>query len=432
MRGGAQGGPVAEGGGPSDAARASDNAQSGSAAQDPAQMAAAAALEGGAQPANAPPSDTARSGAAVTDAGAPGTADPTQTLANDTGLPELPETGIRHPWETPPPEGEATKIAPGVLWMRLPLPMRLDHVNCYALRDDDGWTVVDTGFDTPRSRAVWQRLLAGPLNGAPVVRVLATHQHPDHIGLAGWFMADGAELLTSRTAWLMARMLVLDVQDRATPEQLAFWRHAGMDPDRLAARATDRPWNTADIVYPLPLGFRRLTEGQTLRLGRRDWRVAMGEGHAAEHVTLWSQDDDLVIGGDQLLPGISPNLGVYATEPAANPVQGWLDSCARLAALARPGHLVLPGHKLPFSGLPTRLAQLADNHESALRRVLAVLSEAPRTAVGLFDVLFRRRIGDGEYGLALAEAVAHVNALAARGLIRRAGDTASGGWLWRA
>ena len=347
-------------------------------------------------------------------------------------LPEPPETGIRHPWDTPPPEGEAIEVAPGVLWMRLPLPMRLDHVNCYALRDHDGWTVVDTGFDTARSRAIWQRLLAGPLKDAPVVRVLATHQHPDHIGLAGWFMAQGAELLTSRTAWLMARMLALDVQEAATPEQLAFWRRAGMDGERLARRAAERPWNTGDVVHPLPLGFRRLTEGQNLRLGGRDWLVAMGEGHAAEHVTLWSRDDDLVIGGDQLLPGISPNLGVYPTEPQANPVQAWLDSCARLAPMAREGQLVLPGHKLPFTGLPARLAQMAENHESALRRMLAALSDEPRTAVGLFDVLFRRRIGDGEYGLALVEAVAHINALAARGGIRRAGDTASGGWLWRA
>lgn len=340
--------------------------------------------------------------------------------------------GIRHPWPEPPPEGQATQVAEGVLWMRLPLPMRLDHVNVYALRDEDGWTVVDTGFDTGRGREIWGRLLAGPLAGAPVVRVLATHQHPDHLGLAGWFVERGAELWTSRTAWLFARMLTLDAQERATAEQIAFWRRAGMDPDRLAQRASERPWNTADVVHPLPLGFRRVREGETLHLGGRRWLVAMGEGHSAEHITLWSQDDDLVIGGDQLLPGISPNLGVYPTEPGANPVQDWLDSCARLAALARPGQLVLPGHKLPFTGLPLRLAQLADNHESALRRIAQALADQPRTAVGCFEVLFSRRIGDAEYGLALVEAVAHLNALVARGIVRQAGHDAHGAVLWRA
>ena len=341
-------------------------------------------------------------------------------------------SGVQHPWPEPPAEGAVTRIADGVLWLRLPLPMRLDHVNCYALRDDDGWTIVDTGFDTRRTRAIWQTLLDGPLAGAPVVRVLATHQHPDHIGLAGWFQSRGAALLTSRTAWLFARMLALDVQDRATAEQVDFWRHAGMDPDRLAARAAERPWNTRDVTHPLPLGYRRVRDGDVLRLGGRDWRAATGEGHAAEHLTLWSQDDDLVIGGDQLLPGISPNLGVYPTEPDADPVGDWIASCRRMAALAQDRHLVLPGHKLPFTGLPARLAQLADNHESALTRLAAALADTPRTAVGCFDLLFRRRIADAEYGLALVEAVAHINALRRRGLVWPAGQTPDGGLLWRA
>lgn len=338
--------------------------------------------------------------------------------------------GIVHPWADPPAPGEATELAPGVLWMRLPLPMRLDHVNAYALRDEDGWTVIDTGFDTPGSRAVWDRLLNGPLAGAPVARVLATHHHPDHIGLAGWFMARGAELLTSRTAWLTARMLQLDVQDRPTEQQIAFWRRAGMDAERLARRAGQRPVNSADVVHPLPLGHTRLQDGQRLTLGGRTWRIVVGHGHAPEHLTLWDDHGGLVIGGDQLLPGISPNLGVYATEPGANPVQDWLDSCARLAPMADARQLVLPGHKLPYRGLPQRLAQLAENHESALARLGASLAGRPRTAAACFDTLYRRDIGDGEYGLALAEAVGHVNALLARGAIRQRDETADGGAVW--
>lgn len=341
--------------------------------------------------------------------------------------------GLVSPWTEPPASGAAVEVAPGILWFRLPLPMRLDHVNAYALRDADGWTVVDTGFDTPAAREVWARLLDGPLAGAPIRRVLVTHQHPDHIGLAGWLMAGhGAELWTSRTAWLFARMLALDVQERPTPEQQLYWQRAGMPADRLAARRAERPWNTADVVHPLPLGYRRLRDGQVVTLAGRDWQVVMGEGHAAEHVTLWSLSDDLVIAGDQILPGISPNLGVYATEPEANPVQGWLDSCTRLAAMAGAAHLVLPGHKLPFTGLPLRLTQMIENHTSALTRLRAALTETPMTAADCFPILFKRPIGDGEYGLALAEAVAHLNCLAARGEARPAGQTKDGGTLWRA
>ncbi|WP_246020689.1 MBL fold metallo-hydrolase [Paracoccus subflavus] len=339
---------------------------------------------------------------------------------------------IAFPFDAPPAHGEAVTVAPGVLWMRLPLPMALDHVNVYALDEGDGWTLVDTGFDTPASRDAWGALLAGPLGGGPIRRVIGTHHHPDHIGLAGWFMArDEAELLISRTAWLMARMLVLDRQDVPAPETLTFWRRAGMPEDLLARRAGQKPFNFADVVHPLPLGFTRLAEGQDIGFGGRRWRIAMGHGHAPCHATFWSLDDDLVIGGDQLLPSISPNLGVYATEPQADPVGEWLDSCTQMAGLARPGHLVLPGHKLPFTGLPTRLEQLIDNHHTALERLAAALRDGPRTAVGCFDILFRRRIGESEFNLALVEAMAHMNHLRHRGLARVAGYR-NGAVLWGA
>ncbi len=321
------------------------------------------------------------------------------------GLPQ-----IRHPWPEPPAPGAAVQVAEGVWWLRLPLPMRLDHVNAYALEDADGWTLVDTGFDTPAARAAWEAAVAGPLKGRPVARVLVTHHHPDHVGLAGWFQARGAELVMPRLGWLFARMLVLDVQDRPRPETLAFWCAAGMPEAELARRTGERPFNFADVVHALPLGFTALEEGACLRLAGRDWDVRFGHGHAPDHATLWSRDDGLVLGGDQLLPGISPNLGVYPTEPGADPVGAWLDSCRRLAGHAREDQLVLPGHKLPFTGLPLRLQQLIDNHRGALARLRAHLA-VPRTAVACFPALFKREIGAGEMTLALVEAVGHLNHL---------------------
>jgi glyoxylase-like metal-dependent hydrolase (beta-lactamase superfamily II) len=339
------------------------------------------------------------------------------------------DTAIRHPWPAPPAEGEATEIADGILWMRLPLPMALDHVNVYALRDADGWTVVDTGFATGRARAIWAALLAGPLAGVPLRRVLVTHHHPDHVGLAGWMQAAlGAETWATRTAWLFARMLTLDVQDRPAAETVAFWQAAGMAPDLLERRRNERPFNFADVVAPMPLGFRRIAAGEVLRLAGRDWQVRLGHGHAPDHATLWCRDEPIVIAGDQMLPGISPNLGVYATEPAADPVADWLASCRAFLPHARDDHLVLPGHKLPFLGLPLRLRQLIGNHEHALDRLRDWLAE-PRTAADCFAPLFRRAIGSAEYGLALVEAVAHLNHLLGQGQAVRS-RRADGAWLW--
>lgn len=337
---------------------------------------------------------------------------------------------VRMPWPEPPAPGGVQQIAPGALWLRLPLPMTLDHVNCYVFDDGDGWTLIDPGMDTRKTRALWQDLLDGPLAGKPVRRVIVTHHHPDHVGMAGWFQTRGAALWTTRTAWLFARMLVLDEQHQPLAETLDFWRAAGMDPALYDKRAAERPFNFADVVHPMPLGFRRIVEGEVFAMGGREWRVHMGDGHAPEHATFWSLSDDLVIGGDQLLPGISANLGVYATEPLADPVGEWLASCARFARIAEPRHLVLPGHKLPFTGLPLRLGQMIDNHLGALDRLRQHLAQGPCTAAQCFAPLFRRAIGEAEYGLALVEAVAHLNHLLHRDEVtrtRRAGDDA---WLW--
>jgi glyoxylase-like metal-dependent hydrolase (beta-lactamase superfamily II) len=335
---------------------------------------------------------------------------------------------IQTPFDTAPAPGEAVEVADGVLWLRIPLPMVLDHVNAYALRDDDGWTLVDTGLDSRKTRAIWEAALAGPLQGVPVRRLVVTHHHPDHVGLAGWFQSQGAELWMTRTAWLMARMLTLDEQPLPTPETLDFWRGAGMEAGIFAARSAERPFNFCDIVHPLPLGFSRLKDGDSFAMGGRVWDIRFGQGHAPDHATFWSRDDGLVIGGDQMLATISPNLGVYATEPGADPVGDWLDSCAGFMAHAHADHLVLPGHKLPFSGLPDRLRQMIDNHEGALDRLLAHLESGPKTAAECFPPLFKRQIDGGTYGLALVEAVAHLNHLLARGAIRRE-RRADGAWL---
>ena len=342
----------------------------------------------------------------------------------------VPEVSMRYPWEEPPAQGEAIEVASGVLWMRLPLPMKLDHVNVYALDDGDGWTVIDTGFSSKKTRGVWEQLMAGPLKGKPVNRVVVTHHHPDHIGNAGWFQSEhGAELVTTRTAWLFARMLTLDVQETWPQETLDYYRSAGMDPEIYDKRAADRPFNFADVVYPMPLGFTRIKQGDVFRMGGRDWDVHMGNGHAPEHATFWSRDDNLVITGDQILSSISPNIGVYATEPMADPLADWLEACERLAPLARADHIALGGHKLPFSRLPLRMRQLIDNHHAALERLLNYLDQ-PKTAAECFSPLFKRTIGEGEYGLALVEAVAHVNHLYCIGKLDRS-RRADGAWLYQ-
>ncbi len=336
--------------------------------------------------------------------------------------------GIRYPWAEPPAEGDAIKIADGVFWLRLPLPMKLDHVNIYALDDGDSWTLIDAGMYSKRSVAIWEKLLAGPLAGKPVGRVILTHHHPDHVGMAGWFQTRGATVWATRTSWLFARMLTLDAQATPTPETLLFWKRCGMAQDIYDQRAAERPFNFADVVHPMPLGFKRIKEGDVVRIGGREWDVRIGNGHAPEHATFWSRDDTLVLAGDQMLPSISSNIGVYATEPEADPVSDWIEACERLAGYAHADHLVLGGHKLPFTGLPLRMRQLIENHHHALDRLEAHL-DSPKSAGDCFQPLFKRKIGAGEYGLALVESMSHCLHLWHQGRAERT-EGPDGVWLF--
>ena len=337
---------------------------------------------------------------------------------------------IKYPFENAPDFGHVTEIASGVFWLRLPLPMALDHVNLYALDDGDSWTLIDAGIGTRKCRAALDAVLNGPLAGKPVGRVVLTHHHPDHVGLAGELCANGASLVTTRTTYILTRMLTLDVQEKYTDHALEFYKRYGMNGDVLTARSTDeRPFNFADCVGDLPAGYLRIKDGDTIQMGGRTWDVITGDGHAPEHATFWSRDDNLVLGGDQLLPSISPNIGVYPTEPDSDPLGEWIASCEKFLPFSRADQLVLGGHKLPYYGLPLRLRQLIENHHGALDRLLDHL-KTPQRGGDCFVPLFKRDISGGEYGLAFVETVAHLNYLFHRGHItRQMGD--DGAWLWQ-
>jgi len=340
------------------------------------------------------------------------------------------DRGLTYPLGAPPAAGEAVEAAPGVLWMRLPLPMSLDHINVYALADTDGWALVDTGLDTPDSRAAWDLALAGPLAGRRITRVICTHMHPDHIGLAGWLCARfGVPLFMSRLEYVTARMLIADTGRSAPEEGVTFYRAAG--------------WSEAQIdryrrgfgmfgkaVVPLPMAYHRLSGGDRIRIGDSDWRVVIGIGHSPEHACLWRESDGVILSGDQILPKISSNVSVFATEPQADPLGDWLSSLEGLKALVDDEQLVLPSHGEPFRGAVTRLEALIRGHRAGLRRLERTLA-SPCRAVDVFAALFARPIGDGNLGMATGEALAHLNYLEKSGRVSRVRDEAGVDW-WRA
>lgn len=336
---------------------------------------------------------------------------------------------LEYPCGAPPEPGEAREVADGVLWLRSPLPMALDHINLWALRDGDGWTVVDTGLNYPAAREGWEAVFAGALAGRPVRRVVCTHMHPDHVGLAGWITERfGAPLLMSRLEYITMRMLVSDTGP-APDEGARFYRACGWSDEQIEHWRSRYGMFGKGVSAP-PTAFHRLTAGETIEIDGRAWRLVGGDGHSPEHICLLREDDGVFIAGDQLLPRISSNVSVWPTEPEADPLSDWLASLEHLKAEVPAAALVLPAHGEPFSGAHARLDALKRGHETSLKRLVRTLAE-PKRAVDVFGCLFARPIGDGLLGMATGESLAHLNCLVRRGQAIRETD-ADGVWRWRA
>lgn len=335
--------------------------------------------------------------------------------------------GLTYPLgRTGPGAGEVIAIADGIGWIRSPVPGSLNHINLWLLDDpgsgpgsgEDGIAIVDSGLDIPPAREAWEALFAGPLAGRRVTRVICTHFHPDHIGLAGWLAERfGVRLWMTRGEWLFARMLTTDIRDRPPPEAVVYWRAAGWSEERIAEEAAKGWGRFASVVSPVPVSMVRIQDGDRIAVGGRSWRVVVGSGHSPEHACLVDDEAKLMIAGDQVLPRITSNVSLGLSEPEGDPLGEWLASIAKLKQL--PGDLlVLPSHGEPFTGLHARLDALDAGHRGRLDALHEHLAE-PKRALDCFSVLFGRKIDDSVLGLATGEAMAHLRHLEVEGKASR-------------
>ncbi len=323
-----------------------------------------------------------------------------------------------------PPPGTTMEMAPGVHWLRMPLPYQLNHINLWLLKDGDGWVVVDTGLNSEETKQLWQTIFAskgiaiGGAAGAPVKRLICTHFHPDHMGLAGWLAQElGAELWTTLAEWTFGRMVWSDAAGDGQKEFARHYSRHGLDAER-TEKVFARGNGYRMVVGEPPKSFRRIRGGDTLTIDGREWEVVIGLGHAPEHACLYCPALKVLIAGDQILPKITPNVGVWATEPLADPLHDYLDSLLRFQRL-REDTLVLPSHGFPFLGLHLRLEQLAAHHESRFARLRGVLDGTGRTAVDLVPVLFSRELDIMQIGFAIGETIAHLHCMLGRGEAQR-------------
>jgi glyoxylase-like metal-dependent hydrolase (beta-lactamase superfamily II) len=322
-------------------------------------------------------------------------------------------SALRYLSDTPPSPGETRQIAPGIVWLRLPLPFVLNHVNCWLLDDGAGWTIVDTGADKPDTRAIWEDVIANRLEGRPVTRVVCTHGHPDHVGLAGWLCAKlDVRLHMTLSEWLAPQVWRAQGLEPMREEEKRNFRRNGVSEKALAKILESRE-ATPFRNHPMPMSFMRLRDGGTIEMGGRAWTTLVNGGHADEHASFFATADQTLIAGDQILSKISPVVGVFTSQPWADPLGDYLASLKRLSSLPA-DTLVLPSHGLPFHGLHTRIAELEDHHAKRLAALEDIMA-APQTGVELATQLFSDAVAKGQLFMAMAETIAHANHLVALG-----------------
>lgn len=340
----------------------------------------------------------------------------------------LQEHQLDYPWaEAVPEPGRTIELAPGVRWLRMALPFALDHINLWLLRDRDetgreGWAIVDCGITDEPTRAAWEQVFAHELQGLPVLRVIVTHMHPDHIGLAHWLTERwGVRLWISATDWNAARMASQATTGFGGESAANFMASHGLSDPASVAKIRARSNYYASMVPQVPRQFRRLMDGDRLHIGAHEWTCIAGHGHAPEHISLHCAGLGMLISGDMVLPRISTNVSVIDLEPEANPLPLYLRSIAALRAL--PGDtLVLPSHGRPFRGLQARIAQLHAHHDERLAEVREACAREPQTAASLLPVLFKRALDLHQTTFAMGESIAHLNALWLAGELRRRQD----------
>jgi glyoxylase-like metal-dependent hydrolase (beta-lactamase superfamily II) len=335
-----------------------------------------------------------------------------------------PESILEYPWAAPPAGGETLEVAPGLHWARMPLPFALDHINLWLLEDEasgePAWALVDCGIGDDVTRGLWERIFTTRVAGRPVTRLIVTHHHPDHAGLAAWLTErTGAQMWMPQAEYFAAHAMRDGSSGFAFDRVVAMFERNGLAGERLTLMQQRRS-NYRNRVPAFPSDYRRLMDGEVLRIGRRDWKIIMGYGHAPEHAALHCEEAGVLISGDMVLPRISTNVSVWANEPEGNPLALFLNSLSRYAELPA-STLTLPSHGLPFRGLRERIAQLKEHHRQRLDE-LHEACESPKSAADVLDTLFRRKLDTHQLFFAMGEAMAHLHLLEREGRLARSVD----------
>jgi glyoxylase-like metal-dependent hydrolase (beta-lactamase superfamily II) len=309
------------------------------------------------------------------------------------------------------------EIAEGILWLRLPMPIALDHINLYLLDDGDSWVLIDTGLADPVSIEIWNTLLKNHLSGRPIRKIIVTHFHPDHVGLAGWLLEKmDSEFWMTQIEWLSARQAYLNIDGISTKAMVDFYKRAGLDDQTV--KIYEKTGNDyREMVTPIPPVYKRIEKTTTFIIGGRTWLPVFGSGHSPDHVSFYCKKDKIMLGGDMLLPRITPIIAVWWQEPDGDPLAGYLDFLDTLGPIATDA-MILPAHNRPYRELHTRVSDLISHHKERLETTYDACKTGA-SADFVMKSLFKRELDAFQARFAIGETIAHINNLLITGELKK-------------
>ena len=312
---------------------------------------------------------------------------------------------------------EPIEVAEGILWFRLPMPIALDHINIYLLDDGDSWVLIDTGLADTKSIEIWTNILKKYLSKRPIQKIIGTHFHPDHVGLAGWLIErTDAEFWMTQIEWLSARQAYLTVDSGFSQVMSAFYKKANLKPD-LIKIYEDIGNDYRSMVTPIPLEYERIEHSTSFKIGDRVWKPVFGSGHSPDHVSFYCEKDRIMLGGDMLLPRITPIIAVWWQEPNADPLKGYIEFLETLESIGSDA-LILPAHNRPYKELQTRVADLIFHHNERLE-ITYEACKNENSAEAIMQELFIRKLDPFQTRFAIGETIAHINNLIKKGTLKR-------------
>ncbi|WP_068545449.1 MBL fold metallo-hydrolase [Thalassotalea crassostreae] len=333
------------------------------------------------------------------------------------------ESKLNYPFSIPE-KYQKQLIGDGIYWFRVPLPFKLDHINLYLIEDGDGWCLIDTGMGTNYSKQYWQDVEHNILDNKPINKIVITHTHPDHVGLASWLQKkhDCPILISQREYDMMAYLF--SISGSSPPKYyLDYLLRAGMSPEFTDKVKEERDDGFDKAVDGLPRRCQFIRHEDVIELGDHRFEIIIGSGHSPAHASLYCKELGLLFSGDQVIPEIPSMVTLYPKNPKfkdhrkQNPLGRWLNALNGLKQLPS-DTLVLPAHSKPFIGLHKRVDEIIENHCKLLNKLLAALTQ-PRTVSQTLMPIYKRKVKDNIYVMFISELLAHIQFLEQLTLVKR-------------